>query len=211
MSTAKDTYQKIVELTEQTTALMEAFGAFEIEDQEAVLEAAFKSTIASLKEEDEIPIPLIRCAEMLVGVMTENVVKTLILGLEHANPTVRLLSGDAITHVAEENLSLLGPAIDDILKSGSAAAEEMPFILSELENPEAQQMLVKFLDHENAEVVASALEAFSEIGEPDVVPAIEKLTGDTRTVAVDAELGGDETTTVGQLAKDAIAMITEED
>lgn len=210
MSTAKDTYHKIVELTEQTTNLMEAFGAFETEDQEAVLADAFKKDIADLKEDEEIPITLIRCAEMLVGVMTENVVKTLILGLDHDNPTVRLLSGDAITHVAEENIDLIKPALDDVLKSGGTAAEEMPFILTELDDPEVDNILEKFLAHQKPEVVASAIEAFTEIGNPEIIPILEKLTDDSRTVAADAELG-DEETTIGQLASEAIAIIRDEE
>ena len=210
MSTAKDTYQKIVELTEQTTDLMEKFGAFEPEDQESVLAEAFKSDIAKIKEEDEIPITLIRCAEMLVGVMTENVVKTLTLGLDHDNPTVRLLAGDAITHVAEENIELIKPAVEEVLKSGGTAAEEMPFILTELDDPEVEKILERFLGHKNPEVVASALEALTEIGNPDIIPVLEKLVDDPRTVASDAEMG-DEDTTIGQLAKDAIAIINDEE
>ncbi len=210
MSTAKDTYQKIVELTERTTELMENFGTFKTADQEAVLAEAFEKSIADLKEADEIPITLIRCAEMLVGVMSENVVKTLVLGLGHDNPTVRLLSGDAITHVAEENLELIKPAVEDVLKAGGTAAEEMPFILSELDDPDVKNILVRFLDHKSAEVVASTIEAIIELGAPDAVFAIEKLKGDTRTVSVDADMGN-ETTTIGELVKDAIEILTEED
>lgn len=210
MSTAKDTYQKIVELTEQTTNLIEAFGAFETKDQEVVLADAFKKDIAGVKENDEIPITLIRCAEMLVGVMTEDIVKTLSLGLDHDNPTVRLLAGDAITHVAEENIELIKPAIDDVLKSGGTAAEEMPFILTELDDPEVEKILEKFLAHKEPEVVASAIEAATEIGNPEIISTLEKLTEDSRVVAADAELG-DEETTIGQLAKDAIAIILDDE
>ena len=208
---AKDTFHEIIVLTDKTTELMETFGTFPPSEQEAVLGDAFETAIGNLGDDDEVPITLVRCAEMLVGVMTENVVKTLTAGLAHGNPTVRLLSGDAITHIAEENLELLKPAIDEVLKEGSGAAEEMPFILSEIDDPEVFGLLERFLAHESGEVVASAIEALIEIGDPQAIDAIQQLTSDTREVTVDDELGGGEKTTVGQLAKDALEILEEEE
>jgi HEAT repeat protein len=210
-ATAKDTFQEIIALTDKTTELMEAFGAFPPADQETVLGDAFKTAIAKLGEDDEVPITLVRCAEMLVGVMTENVVKILVQGLAHVNPTVRLLSGDAVTHIAEENMELLKPAIDDVLAEGSRAAEEMPFILSELDEPEVFGILERFLAHESGEVVASAIEVLIEMDDPQAITAIEKLTKDSREVTVDEEMGSAEKTTVGQLAKDALEIFQEEE
>jgi hypothetical protein len=208
---AKDTFQEIIQLTDKTTELIEAFGAFPPPDQEAVLGDAFKTAIADLGEEDEIPITLVRCAEMLVGVMTENGAKILCDGLGHPNPTIRLLSGDALTHMAEENLEILKPAIDDILKGNSSAAEEMPFILSELDSPEVLELLERFLAHDSGEVVASAIEALIEIGDPQGADALEKMVDDTREVTLDEEMTVEDTTTIGQLAKDALTILRDEE
>ena len=207
---AKDTFKEIMTLTEKTAALMDSFAGMDSADQEAVLVDAFASQVKGLDPDADVPVTLVRTAELLVGVMTEKAVMTLASGLGSENATVRMLCGDALMHVAEDDLRLLGPAIDDVLKKGGTAAEEMPFVLLEVDDPEVPHILEKFLKSSEGEVVAAAIEALIEIGDPECESALKALVDDTREVTLD-EGTEDETTTVGQLAKDALAMLAEQE
>ena len=203
---AKDTFQKIMSLTEETAELMEKFAELDNAEQEAVLTAAFAEQTKDIEPEADVPITLVRTAEMLVGVMTEKSVATLAAGLGSENATVRMLCGDALMHIAEEDLELLKPAVDDVLKQGGTAAEEMPFVLLEVDDPEIPKILEAFLKSSEGEVVAAAIEALIELGDPDCEPAIKALVDDKREVTLDEGVE-DETTTIGRLAQDALAML----
>ena len=203
---AKDTFKKIMELTEETSKLMDEFAEIDNTDQESVLTAAFAEQTQSIDPEADVPITLVRTAEMLVGVMTDRAVATLAAGLGSENATVRMLCGDALMHIAEDDLELLKPAVEDVLKKGGTAAEEMPFVLLEVDDPEIPKILEKFLKSSEGEVVAAAIEALIEIGDPDCEAALKALVDDKREVTLDEGME-DETTTIGSLAQDAIAML----
>ena len=203
---AKDTFQKIMKLTEETSDLMDAFAELDNAAQESVLTAAFVDQTKNIDPDADVPITLVRTAEMLVGVMTEKSVATLAAGLGNENATVRMLCGDALMHIAEDDLELLKPAVDNVLKMGGTAAEEMPFVLLEVDDPEVPKILEKFLKSSEGEVVAAAIEALIEIGDPDSEPALKALVNDNREVTLDEGVE-DETTTIGRLAQDAVAML----
>lgn len=207
---AKDTFKEIMTLTEKTSNLMDEFSGMETAAQEEVLVAAFSGQVKGIDSEADVPVTLVRTAELLVNVMTEKAVTTLAGGLGSENPTVRMLCGDALMHVAEDDLELLKPAIDDILKKGGTAAEEMPFVLLEVDDPEIPRILEKFLKSSEGEVVAAAIEALIEIGDPECEGPLKALLNDSREVTLD-EGSDDETTTIGQLAKDALAMLAEQE
>jgi hypothetical protein len=83
--------------------------------------------------------------------------------------------------------------------------EEIPFILAEIRDPDPLPLLVRFLAHPRAEVVASAIEAVTGYGDGSVIRHLEKLTEDPREVTL-PDLD-DATATVGDLAADAIAEL----
>jgi HEAT repeat protein len=85
----------------------------------------------------------------------------------------------------------------------------MPFLLTDVEDPEVPRVLERFLAQENADVVASAIEAIAEYGDPSSVAALEGLTDDSRLVSIDDSSEASEWT-VGRLAKEAIDMISED-
>jgi HEAT repeat protein len=65
--------------------------------------------------------------------------------------------------------------------------------------------LRRFLAHPEPDVIASAIEASAELGDPEIVADLEKLVGDRREVTLDE--AGDEdalTTTLGALAEETI-------
>lgn len=207
---AEDTFKEIMDLTEKTSQLMDDFAGLDTAEQETVLTASFSKQIEAISSEADVPITLVRTAEMLVGVMTEKSLKVLASGLGSENATVRMLCGDALMHAAEDDLELFKPAIDDVLKAGGTAAEEMPFILLEVDDPEVPSILEKFLKSDEGEVVAAAIEVIIELGAPESEAALKALVDDKRKVTLD-EGNEDETTTVGRLAQDALDILAEQD
>lgn len=208
--TVDDTFKEIIDLTEKTTALMESFGDFDVTDRERILSAHFEKEIGKIGAADEISVRLIRTAEMLIGLGTPKVVSLLAKGLDHDNLDVRMLSGDVLMHLAEDGLDTIMPAVDAVLKTAGVGAEEMPFVLAELDEPEVPRLLERFLQSANPNVVAAALEALVECGDEDALPAVEKLLDDDREVTVE-DGPDDDVTTVGQLAKDAMDLLSEDD
>jgi HEAT repeat protein len=75
--------------------------------------------------------------------------------------------------------------------------------LAEVGEPSALPLVGKCLNHADAEVVASAIEALVELGDPEAVPLLKRLLKDKRTVEMDE---GEESysTTLGELAHEAI-------
>ena len=102
--TPRDTFKQIIELTEKTTALMEAFGELDLKEREAILTESFQKEAGAVKAKDEISIRLIRTAEMLIGASTPKVAALLGGALDHENLDVRMLAGDVLMHIAEEGL-----------------------------------------------------------------------------------------------------------
>ncbi len=206
-NSAKDTFNEIIQVIQRTAELMETFGEADKEEREAVLSAYFSEALDSVGEKDDPPLPLIHTAEMLIDLATPKAAKLLGQGLCHPSLEIRILSGNALMHLAEEGLRAIQPAVDFVLEKGGVGAEEMPFILAEVDDAEVPRLLARFLASAEADVVASALEAVVECGDPESVADVEKLVGDSREVLV--EEGEAEKTTIGQLAEDARDLLSE--
>ena len=139
---ANDTFNEIIELTERTSELMEAFAGFDAADRESILADYFAKELDSLGEKDEISIRLFRTAEMLIGVGTPKVAALLGQGLDHDNLDVRMLTGDVLMHLAEDGLESIMPAVDAVL-AGSDLAQQRVLLVADT----AQPMSVAFLPH----------------------------------------------------------------
>jgi HEAT repeat protein len=206
---ARQTIQEIIGLDEQIASLRDKFEQYPKTDQEEVLIESYKKMHDQIGENDTLPFGLVRITEMLINYDSVAVAKLLGVGLGHPNPDVRLLSGDAMLHLAEAGLERIMPAVEDSLKESGLAAEEMPFLLTDIDDPEIPRVLERFLDQEDADIVASAIEAIAEYSDPSSIPALEELTGDTRPVSV--EDNSDLTDwTVGRLAEEAIDMLSQD-
>jgi HEAT repeat protein len=99
-------------------------------------------------------------------------------------------------------------AIEQTLERGGngPALRELPWVIAEVAEPSAATLIKRFFAHDDPEVIASAIEALAQLGDPAAIPALKNLTGDKRTVVVD---DGDEelTATVGELASEAITTL----
>ena len=182
---ARQTIQEIIGLDEQIASLRDKFEQYPRSDQEEVLIESYKQMHDQIGANDALPFGLVRITEMLINYDSEAVAKLLGAGLGHPNPDVRLLSGDAMLHLTEEGLQRIMPAVEEILERGGLGAEEMPFLLTDVDDPEVPRILERFLNQDEADVVASAIEAMAEYGDPNSIPVLEQLTGDTRPVSVE--------------------------
>ncbi len=203
---AGEIFNEIIDLTEQTVALMESFGEFETKEQEDVLISYFTAQTGKMASDADLPIRLIRTAEMLIGLGGEAVARHFGAGLDSPNLDIRMLSGDSLMHLGEDGVDAIMPAVEVVLEKESTGAEEMPFILAELDDPEVPSVLARFLRVDNAQVVASAIEACIEAGNDDTRAEIEKLTSDERAVELD-DPHEEEKSTIGQIAKEALELM----
>jgi len=208
---AKDTLNKIIQLDEEIAKEREKFEDFPEKEQEEVLVEYFKRVLEQHGENDPIEVGAIRAAEMLLGRGTERCIRWLGNGLGHTNPDIRLLSGDALLHLAQDGFERIMPAVEDALEKGGLRAEEMPFLLTDVDHPDVPRVLERCLDMKTADVVASAIEALAEFGDASCVPSLKRIVGDTRRISVEENDVEKDDYTIGQLAQDAIDMLQEEE
>ena len=94
------------------------------------------------------------------------------------------------------------------LPQGNPALTELPFLIAEVGEPGCAKLLGRFLQNDDAEVVASAIEAMAELGDPAAIPLLAKLERDGRQVQLDEEEGG-ERVPIADLAHEAKEILEE--
>ena len=89
------------------------------------------------------------------------------------------------------------------------ALTELPYLLVEVPEPGAIKLIHRFFDHPNEEVVAAAIEASVELGDPASIQKLARLEKDSRLVELDEEEDDapDASVTIGELAKEARLML----
>ncbi|MCP4677279.1 MAG: hypothetical protein GY854_17545 [Deltaproteobacteria bacterium] len=208
---AMETLQKIIGLDEQIAVLKEEFGTLPKEEQQKALTERFNDMLGALDENAPVSMGLVRVTEMLLFHGNDWTTQLLGKGLGHPNQDVRLLCGDAILHLAEEGIELIMPVVEDALANGGILAEEMPFLLTDVDHPDVPRVLERFLEQDSNDIVAAAIEALAEYGDPSCLAALEKLKDDARTVSVEEDGSKMADWTIGQLAKDAVEMLTDKE
>ena len=83
------------------------------------------------------------------------------------------------------------------------AMSELPWVLAEIGEPSALPLIRRFLDHRNPDVIAAAIEALSQLGEPDAARDLKRFLGDPRSVIIE-DFEDETKTTLGDLAEDAL-------
>jgi HEAT repeat protein len=135
---------------------------------------------------------------------------TLLRILNHESAEVRVAAGEALRDFAYDRYAEVARAIeqacDDQLQG--PALSEVPWILTEIGEPSALPLIGRCLAHTDPEVVASAIEALAELGDPDAVPMLKPLTKDKRVVEL-SEGDTSYSTSIAELAEEAVAELSE--
>lgn len=185
----------------------ELHSALRGEGDSALVPVLTAATAAALKLEDEseASIRLIRIALLLGDLEGDKVVDLLIDILGGPSPEARVAAGEGLEGLAFDRFKEVALGIEraiERLPKGSPALGELPFLLAEVGEPGCAKLLGRFTQNEDAEVVASAVEAMAELGDPASIPFLAKLLKDGRQVQLDDEEGG-ERVSIADLAYEA--------
>lgn len=206
-------------LTDQLRAIFDAERALRQAESQLLqadhksLEDLLSQAVAAAKEERdpyEAELRLTRLADLCAQVPGEAMADALLSILDEEQPSVRVQAAEALVDVAYDRYAEVARAIERALERNDdgPAMQELPWVLAEVAEPSAVPLVTRFLNHKNEEVVASAIEALTRLGDPQAVAPLKKLVNDPRVVTVEE---GDEefTSTVGELASEAIEVLSE--
>jgi HEAT repeat protein len=164
-----------------------------------------------LRDEDEAALRLGRLADLCAQVPGPQMVDTLIAILDSDDESVRVQAGEALLDVGYDRYAEVARGIERALdrKHTGIAMTELPWILAEIGEPSALGLIRRFLASDDGEICASALEALVSLGDPSGADALDALVDDPREVTVDGDDDEGEglRTTIGQLAREAIAEL----
>lgn len=160
----------------------------------------------ALGEDDpeEAELRLRRLADLCAQVTGPEMVDALISILGHEDPGVRVEAGEAIRDVAFERFKEVARAVERALDRDQAgiAMQELPFVLTEVRDPDPIPLVARFLKHPEPEVVAAAIEAVAAYGDPTASEHLTPLVDDEReAVLEDLDEGP---TPIAELAKAAL-------
>ncbi|HUT79316.1 MAG TPA: hypothetical protein VM285_16575 [Polyangia bacterium] len=205
---ARKIVEEIIGLDEKIAALRDRFEQAPEQERAAALERVLEETRKATGEEDPLPLAMVRATDLAVA-LEAMAAKVLVPGLEHENPDVRHMTGEALLNLVEDDLERLRPAVDHALERGGAAAEEMIFVLAAVDDDEAPRLIERFLVHKDVDIVVAAIEVLADAGDEQSITVLEEYVDDPREVKVDAddESGEQETWRVGAIAREAIEMI----
>lgn len=181
-------------------------------DRGPVLAAAVKAVreAKSSSDGDEAALRLVRLAALLGDLGGDKAVDALVDVLDSELPEARLSAGEALSELAFDRFKEVALGVERALgrlEPSSPALVELPFVLAEVPEPGVVKLLGRFLEHPQGEVVASAIEAAVEYGDPALAKLIAPLKNDKRVVDLDDEAGERDQTTLGQLAREACEVL----
>jgi HEAT repeat protein len=173
-------------------------------DLVALLEAETKKAL-TMEDREEAAMRLERLADLCAQVPGPAMADALIAILNDGEPSVRVAAGEALRDVGYERYAEVARAIERAIDRGDAglAMAELPWVLAEIAEPSALRLIRRFLDHPNPEVIAAAVEALSQLGEPEAADDLKRFIGDLRSVIIE-DFEDETKTTLGELARDAL-------
>lgn len=162
----------------------------------------------ALDDVEEATMRLERLADLCAQVPGPNMTDTLIAILNHAEPRVRVAAGEALRDVGFERYAEVARGIERALSETmhGPAMSELPWVLAEIAEPSAIPLIRRFLDHQDPDVTAAAIEALAQLEDPEAEQDLRRFVDDSRTVILE-DLEDEEKTTIGDLAKDALTML----
>lgn len=205
-----DPHAALVSLFDADRALRAAEDAFLDSAQTPALARVLSDAVReafAAPDRDEQEMRLMRLADLCAQVQGPETVDALLAILDHEEPSVRNEAGECLLDVAYERFKEVALGVNRLLDAGHAgnAMEELPFVLTEVRDPDPLPLVTRFLAHPRAEIVAAAIEALAGYGDPGAIRHLQKLTEDRREVTM-PDLD-DAKATIGDLAADAIAEL----
>lgn len=176
------------------------------------LERGIASAVAS-GDENEQSLRLVCIARILRNVPGPKAIDLLIdvLGIE--SEEAKQVAGIVLEDAAFDRMGEVRKGIERArtrLPKGNTALCELPFVILTFSEVDTLELLRPFLELEDQEAVAAAIEAMVELADPAGIPFIKPLLKDTRAVQVEDESTGNaEQFTLGDLATDAIEALQE--
>lgn len=155
-------------------------------------------------DSDESELRLRRLSDLCAQVPGPRMADALIAILGHDDPQVRIEAGEAIRDVAFERFKEVARAVERALDRDlrGIAMQELPFVLTEVRDPDPIPLVARFLKHPEPEVVAAAIEAIAAYGDPTAGEHLTPLVDDEREATLEDLDGG--TSNIGELAKAAL-------
>lgn len=146
-------------------------------------------------------------ADLVAQVPGPEMADTLLTILDHESERVRREAGEALLDVAYERFKEVALAVERALarQHGGLSMQELPFVLTEIRDPDPVPLIAKFLKHPDGDVVGAAIEALVDLGDPSAAPHIAPLVGDRREAVLE-ELD-DAPVSIGELAAEALAEL----
>ncbi len=163
---------------------------------EATLDAITKAVATARAEREDLQrsMRLMSIVSILSHLNGPSVIDLLMDILGDEEPETRHAAGTVLYQAAHERFKDVALGVEralDRLPVDSPALCELPYILMEIPEPGVVKLLSRFLRHSSAEVVASALEASLEVGDPSLAGTIATLEKDARTVELEPEDDGE--------------------
>lgn len=180
---------------------------------EKLLPELARTTRGALEEGDseDASASLVRAAALLGELEGAEPVDLLIDILGGESPEARAVAGEELENIAFERFKEVALGIERALTrlpKDSPALSELPYLLAEVAEPGCVKLLGRFLTHSEGDVVASAIEALAELGDPAGAALLAPLVRDGRQVEVDDDVEG-LMVTVGELAHEARELLGE--
>jgi hypothetical protein len=163
-----------------------------------------------LEAGDERSVRLYRLAMLCSELPGPEPIEALLAILDEEDLSARAEAGESLLELAYERYKEVAVAIEARLAKNheGPSMEELPFILTEVFDPDPVPLVARFLAHPKADIVAAAIEALATYGDPASVQKLRPLLRDTRTVMVPDLEGGE--ATIGELANEAVSALSPE-
>jgi HEAT repeat protein len=179
-------------------------------NSEELIELLRAETDAALQLDDreEATMRLERLADLCAQVPGPRMTDALIAILNDQEPRVRVAAGEALRDVGFERYAEVARGVERALgrEMKGPAMCELPWVLAEIAEPSALPLIRRFLEHPDADVTAAAIEALAQLQDPDAVRDLVRFQDDARKVVIE-DLDEEQETTIGELARDALAML----
>lgn len=183
-----------------------ATALFESNDDEALATAlAEATTTASTSDGPEKAEQLETLAALWGQLGGQSAVTTLLELMTHHDERARFAAVSALAEIAASDFELVSRKLLEMIEGDddrpAQCAEELAFLVAELDSHEPIRLVTAMLDHNDPDVVVAALEIAGEWGwDEQVSQRLGRLTGDKREVTIEDDTGAQETVSIGELA-----------